>query len=56
MTGIVVVIIDGRHGTQLVEALDEHTLRVKVGETERSHHLGHPFLLTPSGNSIQQGT
>ena len=47
MLRIVGEIVDRRHGRELVEAIDEHTLGVKVGEAERSHEFGAAMLSCP---------
>ena len=51
---IVSVIIDGRHGAELVESPDEHTLRVHIGKSKRTYHILHTFLFTILFHSIQE--
>ncbi len=41
--------------SELVEAVDEHSLRVKVGETERSHYFCHAFASAPLLDGVEQG-
>ena len=40
--GVIFVVIDGGHGSQLVETPGEHAFRIHIGEAQWSHHLGHP--------------
>ena len=56
MLRIVGEIVDGRHGRELVEAVDEHALRVEIGETERSHEFGAVMFARPVFGLAQQGT
>ena len=39
--GIVLIIIYGGHGTQLVEACCEHTLWIHIGKAQRTHNRAH---------------
>ena len=51
---IVSVIVDGRHGAELVESPDEHTLRVHIGKSKRTYHILHAFLAAIFLNGIQK--
>ena len=52
---IVGKVVDRRHGRELVEAVDEHALRVEVGEAERPHQLRAAVLARPVFGLTQQG-
>lgn len=52
---IVRIVVDGSHGTQLVEAFDKHSFGIHVGETQRTGDVGHSTLLTPLFDSADQG-
>ena len=56
MLRIVGEIVDRRHGRELVEAINEHALRVEIGETERSHEFGAVMFARPVFGLAQQGT
>ena len=47
MLRVVRVVIHCGHRTQTVEALDEHTLAVKVGKAQRALYLMEPMLTRP---------
>ena len=51
---IIRVIVDGRHGTQLIETPGKHSLRVHIGKSKRTYHILHTFLFTILFHSIQQ--
>ena len=56
MLGVVGIVVDGSHRSQLVEALNQHTLRVHIGKAERAYHLRHPLGASPGCNGIEEGT
>ena len=53
--GVVGIVVDGSHGAQLIETLDEHSLGIHIGEAQRTDHLGHAFLTSPLLYSLEQG-
>ena len=54
MLRIIGVVIDGGHRTQLVEALDEHSLRVEIREAQRTDDFCHSLLLGIVLYSLEQ--
>ena len=53
---IIGVVIDGGHRTQLVEALDEHSLRVEIREAQRTDDFCHSLLLGIVLYGLKQST
>ena len=53
---IVVIVVDGRHRSELVEAHDEHTLRVHIGKAKRSYYLRHALSAAIILHSAEKGT
>ena len=51
---IVREIVDGWHGSELVESPDEHSLRVHIGKSKRTYHILHAFLAAIFLHSIQK--
>ena len=45
--GIVGVVVDSGHGTELVETFNQHTFRIEIGESERSGNVSHAPFLSP---------
>ena len=56
MLRIVGIVVDGRHGRELIEAVDEHALGVEIGEAERSDESVALVCLRPVFGLSQQGT
>ena len=54
MLDVVGVVVEGYVHVQLVESVHQHTLLVKVGESQRAYQLGHTQLTGPSHNGIKQ--
>ena len=52
--GVVLVVVDGGHGSQLVESPDEHALGVHVGESKWPHHGVHALLSSVVLNGFHQ--
>ena len=55
MLGVIGIVVDGGQRAQLVVAVGQHTLRVHVGETERTHHLGHALAPSVVLYGLEQG-
>ena len=53
--GIVRIIVDSGHCTQLVEALDQHALRIHIGKAQGTYYLGHALGTPPLLDSFEQG-
>ena len=56
MLGIVGIVVDGSHGTHQVKAFCEHSLGIKISESERSLQTVHATFLTPGRYGIKQCT
>ena len=56
MQGIVSMVIDSGHRTQLVETFDEHALRIHIREAQRTNNFRHTLRASPFGHCIQKGT
>ena len=54
--GIVRIVVDGGHGTQLVKAFNQHTFRVHVREAQWTDHFRHTFFAAPLLDGIEQCT
>ena len=51
---VVGVVVERYVHVQLVESVHQHALLVKVGESQRTYHLGHAKLTCPGNDSIKQ--
>ncbi len=51
---VIGIIVYRWHRAELVEAHDEHSLGVEVGETERTHHGGHALALAPGFHCVEE--
>ena len=54
--GVVVVVIDGGHRAQFVEAFDQHSLGIHIGEAQRADNLLHALLTAIILHGGKQGT